>query len=139
MTTLPQIALLAGSVLVIAGCDKKPNLGDFNQTAVCTAAIASIMGQHPSIIRAEKFSEKVTSLSYVRPADGTQWNYRCMLEGDRVVWASGNGRWRNSGSDEVVSFLVKGRSLTISQRFSDNSSDSKTFTAKDLDIGKTSQ
>jgi hypothetical protein len=62
-----------------------------------------------------------------------------MLEGDRVVWASGNGRWRNSGSDEVVSFLVKGRSLTISQRFSDNSSDSKAFTAEDLGIGKPSQ
>lgn len=139
MTNLQRIALLAGSVLVTAGCSKKPTLGDFNQAAVCTAAIASIMSQPPSIIRAERFSEKVTSLSYVRPADSTRWNYRCMLEGDRVVWASGNGRWRNSGSDEVVSFLVKGRSLTITQRFSDNSSDSKAFTAEDLGIGKSSQ
>jgi hypothetical protein len=126
---LQRFALLAFSVLVIAGCSRKTNHGDFNQEAICTAAIATIMSQSPSIIRAEKFSEKVTSLSYVRPADGSHWNYRCMLEGDRIVWASGNGRWRNSGSDEVVSFLVKGKTLSISQRFSDNSSDTKAFTS----------
>lgn len=133
---LQRFALLAFSVLVIAGCTRKTNHGDFNQEAICTAAIATIMSQSPSIIRAEKFSEKVTSLSYVRPADGSHWDYRCMLEGDRIVWASGNGRWRNSGSDEVVSFLVKGKTLSISQRFSDNSSDTKAFTSESLGASK---
>jgi hypothetical protein len=133
---LQRFALLAFSVLVIAGCTRKTNHGDFNQEAICTAAIATIMSQSPSIIRAEKFSEKVTSLSYIRPADGSHWNYRCMLEGDRIVWASGNGRWRNSGSDEVVSFLVKGKTLSISQRFSDNSSDTKAFTSESLGVSK---
>jgi hypothetical protein len=72
------------------------------------------MSQDPSIIRAEKFSEKVTSLSYQKPVDGSHWTYRCMLEDDRIVWASGNGRWRNGGWDEVVSFLAKDQLLTIS-------------------------
>lgn len=122
--------------MTLLGCGKKVKLGGFNQEAICTAAIASIMSQEASIIHAERYSEKVTSLSYVRPADGSNWSYRCMLDDTQIVWASGNGRWRNGGADELVSFSIDKESLTILQKFSDNSSTKRSFTTESLGIKK---
>lgn len=101
--------------------------------AVCKAAIAAIMGRDPATIKATRGVDGVVETSYVRPGDGTRWSQRCRLEGDKVVWASDTGRWRDSPADEVITFSVgPDRSVTIKQTYQDGSASEETFPAKKL-------
>jgi hypothetical protein len=47
-------------------------------------------------------------LTCVRPMDNFVWTYRCRIEGNRVVWATEPGRWRDDPKDDEVFFEVVG-------------------------------
>jgi hypothetical protein len=80
--------------------------------------------------------EGVVFLSYVRANDGTKWTYRCKVEGDRIMWASDPGRWRNSPLDEKLFYKVvkdkEGDRLEVEERYSDGSSTRKAFAVREL-------
>jgi hypothetical protein len=92
---------------------------------VCRAAIGSVMSRDPKLFRVTRTDSSVLLLSYVRRLDNFVWTYRCKIEGDRVIWASEPGRWRDGPKDDKVSFEMvaggtqlrivydrRGRSLT---------------------------
>lgn len=68
-------------------------------------------------------------LSYVRPIDNFVWDYRCRIEGNRVIWASEPGRWRDGPKDDKVSFEVvgDGRQLRIVDDHGDGSATTELF------------
>lgn len=90
---------------------------------VCRAAIAELMGRPIDIISAAEHEVGTIRTSYVRPSDGTNWSFACVLEGNRVIWASvengARGRWRTDEADEIVTFLLDSDRVTITQLFSD--------------------
>lgn len=90
---------------------------------ICKAAIAKIMGRDPSIIRIDRRSSDVVFLSYTRADDRTRWAYRCRIDGNRVIWASDTGRWRDDPRDEKAYFerLTNPPRIRIVERFSDGS------------------
>jgi hypothetical protein len=59
--------------------------------AICRTAIASIMGRDPKTVQVNRVAGDVLFLSYVRPIDNFVWDYRCKIQGNRVVWASEPG------------------------------------------------
>jgi hypothetical protein len=71
----------------------------------------------------------VLFLTYVRPIDNFVWTYRCRIEGNRVVWASEPGRWRDDPNDDKVLFedVDSGRQLKIIENHSDGSSTKQVF------------
>ncbi len=121
-----RLAVVGLSILAIlmAGCSK---YGDFTEEQICRATLAAIKGKRPSVIAVDKvLSDKETKLdlfylSYQRPDDGQKWYFRCKVDRTRVVWAQGDGRWRDQAQDPTVRFSIKGDELEINESFPDGS------------------
>jgi hypothetical protein len=80
----------------------------YQPEAICRTAIASIMGRDPKLVRVTRTTADVLFLSYLRPIDNFVWAYRCKIQGNRVIWASEPGRWREGPKDDKVFFEIIG-------------------------------
>lgn len=103
-----------------------------NKEHICKAGIATIMGRDPKTIKVLSNEGGVVLLQYRRPNDDSLWSNRCRIEGGRIMWASGNGRWRDDPRDEKVSFTVAADTITIKETYTDGSSTHQTFKASRL-------
>src|ERR1700738_3385522 len=101
----------------------------FEVEAICRTAIASIIGRDPKMMQVTLTTGDVLFLTYVRPIDNFVWNYRCRIEGHRVLWASEPGRWRDDRKDEKVFFEVidDGKQLRIIEDHADGSRTNQLF------------
>ena len=101
----------------------------FEPEAICRTAIASIMGRDPKLVRVTRVAGDILFLSYVRPIDNFVWDYRCKIEGNRVVWASEPGRWREDPKDDKVFFEIvgDGKQLRIIEDHGDGSATKELF------------
>jgi hypothetical protein len=97
--------------------------------ATCRAALASIMGRDPKIVRVTLVAGDILFLSYVRPIDNFVWAYRCKIRGNRVIWASEPGRWREDPKDNKVFFDIVGggKQLRIIENHRDGSATKELF------------
>ena len=101
----------------------------FEVEAICRTAIASIMGRDPKTMRVTRTAGDVLFLTYLRPMDNFVWPYRCRIEGNRVVWASEPGRWREDPKDDKIFFedVDAGKQLRIIENHGDGSSTKQLF------------
>jgi hypothetical protein len=101
----------------------------FEPEAICRTAIASIMGRDPKTVQVTKVAGDILFLSYVRPIDNFVWDYRCKIEGNRVIWASEPGRWREDPKDDKVFFEIVGggKQLRIIENHRDGSATKELF------------
>lgn len=109
--------------LTIAGlCLVQPAMAapeaTFTGERICKAAIGTIMGRHPKIVKVTNSKDGIVYLNYVRPDDKSKWAFRCRLDGSRVIWASDPGRWRTDPRDEKVSYKIEGDTLTVTENYS---------------------
>jgi hypothetical protein len=104
----------------------------FSDQQICKAAVGAIMGRDPKIITVTKNEAGVVYLHYIRTDDGSKWAYRCKLEGNKIIWASDAGRWRNDPMDERITYDIHGENLSIIQTFSDGSASTDSFQAAEL-------
>jgi len=119
------MALAMGSA-VISPASAAPS---FEVETICRTAIASIMGRDPKIMQVTRTVGDVLFLTYVRPIDNFVWTYRCRIEGNRIVWASEPGRWRDDPKDDKVLFedVGAGKQLRIIENHGDGSSTKQVF------------
>jgi hypothetical protein len=73
---------------------------------ICRAAIGSLMDRDPKLFRLTRTDGEILFLSYVRPIDNFDWTYRCKIQGNRVIWASEPGRWREDPKDDRILFEI---------------------------------
>jgi hypothetical protein len=101
----------------------------FETEAICRTAIASMTDRDPKIMQVSRTDGDVLFLTYVRPIDNFVWTYRCRIEGNRVVWATEPGRWREDPKDDEILFEVVdgGRQLRIIENHRDGSSTKQLF------------
>jgi hypothetical protein len=101
----------------------------FEEAAICRTAIASIMGRDPKAMQITRIAGDVLFLTYLRPMDNFVWTYRCRIEGNRVVWATEPGRWREDPKDDQVFFedVDAGKQLRIIENHGDGSSTKQVF------------
>jgi hypothetical protein len=87
----------------------------FEVETICRTAIAAIMDRDPKAMKVTKNAGDLLILTYDRPIDNFIWTYRCRIQGNRVVWASEPGRWRDGPKDDQILFEVvdAGRQLRI--------------------------
>lgn len=115
----------------LSGCLAPPAVAapPFAPEAICRTAIAAVMGRDPKIGRVTRTDGDVLFLSYVRPIDNFVWDYRCRIEGNRVIWASEPGRWREGPKDDKVFFEVVdgGKQLRIMEDHGDGSATNELF------------
>lgn len=94
----------------------------FSYEDIARYTMASIMGQPPKIITTIK-KENLFYVSYIRKSDKKKFDYKIKFNGDKILWANIDGRWRDSQYDEKISFLEKNNTISIIQIFSDDSRD----------------
>jgi hypothetical protein len=101
----------------------------FEIEAICRTAIGSIMDRDPKLMQVTRTAGDVLFLTYVRPIDNFVWTYRCRIEGNRVVWASEPGRWREDPKDNKIFFedVDAGKQLRIIENHGDGSSTKQLF------------
>jgi hypothetical protein len=101
----------------------------FEVEAICRTAMASIAGRDPKMMQVTRTAGDVLFLTYVRAIDNFVWTYRCRVEGNRVVWASEPGRWRDDPKDDAVFFEIvdAGKQLRIIENHGDGSITEQVF------------
>jgi hypothetical protein len=101
--------------MLFAGLSPASAAPAFEVEAICRTAIAAIMDRDPKAMKVTKAADDVLILTYDRPIDNFIWTYRCRIDGNRVVWASEPGRWREGPKDDKILFEVvdAGRQLRI--------------------------
>ena len=104
----------------------------FTKNQICKAGIAKIMGRDPSIIKIDSKSGETIYLSYVRQDDKTKWKYKCKINGNQILWGSYTGRWRTHAMDSKVRYKIRGKSITVTETFSDGSSSKETYTVESI-------
>jgi hypothetical protein len=104
--------LLAVS-MVLAAASSASARPPFGPQAICRTAIAAIADRDPKLVQATVTPDGVVRLTYARPIDNFVWTYRCRIAGNRVVWASEPGRWRDGAKDDKIFFEIVGRGAQI--------------------------
>jgi hypothetical protein len=101
--------------MALAGLSPAAAAPAFEVEAICRTAIAAVMDRDPKAMRVTQNSDSVLILTYDRPIDNFIWTYRCRVDGNRVVWASEPGRWRDGPKDDKILFeaIDGGRQLRI--------------------------
>lgn len=109
-----------------AEADRKPALAE-----ICRAGIAATMGRDPKIVHVDEETDGMVILSYRRQDDNSLWQYRCKVSGNRLIWASKNGRWR---TEDKITYQINdlAKNLTISELYSDGSAKIKQFSYSQL-------
>ena len=97
-------------------------LKNFTYEDVARYTMASVMGQPTKIIKATK-NKELYFVSYVRKSDNQKFEYKVKFDGNDILWANIDGRWRNSEYDEKISFEENNDKLKIIITFSDSSQD----------------
>ena len=123
------ILRLVAITMVFAGMSRSSAAPAFEAEAICRTALASITDRDPKMMQVTLTNGDVLFLTYVRSIDNFVWNYRCRIEGNRVLWASEPGRWRDSPKDEKIFFEVidGGRQLRIIEDHGDGSRTNQLF------------
>ena len=123
-----RITTLLAILLPVTGIAGTQQSIKFTQTQICRAAIAVAFGQSPGIIKVDRVNAGVIYMHYIRPWDETYWDYKCKIKGNRAIWASPNGRWR----DEVLEFTATKDKLIVEEKYFDGSKTTESFTKQQL-------
>ena len=126
MLLVYRLMALAMVSAVISPASAAPS---FEVETICRTAIALIAGRDPKIMQVTRTVGDVLFLTYVRPIDNFVWTYRCRIEGNRVVWATEPGRWRDDQKDDEIFFedIDAGKQLRIIENHGDGSSTKQLF------------
>jgi hypothetical protein len=113
----PIVVAIKFSALLLCGClafAVAAAASPLEPLLICRAAIGSLTDRDPSLFRLSRTDGEILFLTYVRPIDNFDWTYRCKIKGNRVIWASEPGRWRENPNDDKVSFqIVGGKQIRI--------------------------
>lgn len=111
--TLFSILVLVSNTLYGASGDT------YTHVQVCKAALSSVMGVDLKAIQTEQEKDGIVSLHYRIAGENDRYDYKCRVEGKRVIWGSAKGRWRTKKGDAVITFSVSNGNVTIRERFND--------------------
>jgi opacity protein-like surface antigen len=124
------VIALAGVAMAVAALSAAA-AEDFNRNQICRAAIATIMSRSPNIIKIEGTGDDgVIYLWYVRWNDQTRWDYKCKVEGERILWGALQGRWQTEPRDAVVTYAVKDGLLEIEEKRATGHTRTRHYTRK---------
>ena len=97
--------------------------GTYSDQQICRTAIATIMHKDVGIVSAS--GKGVIAVKYT--SSGVK-DYKCRIDGQRVMWGNADGIWRDRALDEKVMWKVVGEMPVIRQPWSDGSVSEDEFT-----------
>ena len=123
---------LASSASASASVLERHEAKSFNAPQICRAAIATVMGRDPLGIDLDRTESNIHYLSYIRADDRKKFRYRCKIEGQSVIWATEEGRWRNLPEDGVIIHSTDCTGLKIEEMHADKSKTTNIFSSAQL-------
>lgn len=110
----------------------------FNGSQISKAVVNTIMGHSMSDMKVKKISENLYRVTYFDPPlnrfKGRWIKTLVKINTPNITWKPDEkwGRWRNDPyyGDEVITYEIKNNQLIITTTYSDNSSDSESFSIK---------
>lgn len=126
--TMHKLSLAAMLIVMLPTTGKTADTKNFSHAEICRATIGAEMGRDPAIIKVLKTEQGIIHVGYKRPDDGTVWNQRCRLDGEKITWATETGRWRDHPLDSTYTYSSTPTTLTIYQKYSDGSNSAKSYT-----------
>jgi hypothetical protein len=132
------LLILIISALTIVSCGENSSntpresvdLQYFSKEDVARYTISSLMGQPSKSLKVQNKNELYV-VSYTRKSDSQKFSYKIKFDGNKILWASEEGRWRDGQDDERISFEERDNKLFITLGYSDNSSEVKGFSKGD--------
>src|SRR3954454_2350386 len=126
---MPLVSRWIAWTLLSASLSPASAASSFEAEAICRTAIASMTDRDPKLMQVTQTVGDVLFLTYVRPIDNFIWTYRCRIEGNRVVWATDSGRWRQDPNDDKIFFeiVASGSQLRSIESHGDGSSKKRLF------------
>lgn len=125
--TLPKTVAPVSTLPTFASLGERQQF----ERQVCKAVISIEFGRDPASMFTSSIQGEPHYVSYIRPNDGTLWEYLCRVSGRNVVWSIPNGRWRDSytASDTEFRFSTSNsnRTLMIEGKHFDGSSTRESF------------
>lgn len=93
--------------------------------SACKKAIAELMGKETSIMSGSVVSDSIARVSYKRPDDGKLFKYECKFDGNQIIWrgididgySKGPGRWRDTSSDEKISWKMSNGEVAVNVEY----------------------
>jgi hypothetical protein len=128
--------LLSACILALTSQVAHSQAGPFTSAEVCKSTIGAVMGRDPATISVINSEDEMT-VGYARPSDGSIWRYRCKINGNRVIWATETGRWRDDPQDGRITFdaLESATKIRITENHTDGSSTVKVYERSKLRLG----
>lgn len=105
----------------------KAGISNKDMENICTAAISTLFDQPTAMIRVDGVEKGLMHLSYSLPADSTLWQYKCRIEGKKIMWATRDGAWRTDTSDRQVTFQLTKDEIVVNVEFPDGSEKQNRF------------
>ena len=99
---------------------------------ICVAAMATVMNQEAETIKIDRQQKQITHISFLDIKDNIKWEFKCLMEGNRVQWATKMGNWRNTRLDSVIEFEIQDEILMIQESHKNGSVFKKQFNIKEL-------
>lgn len=108
--------ILATFALTMVDANEKD---DLMKKKICKAAISSIMGVDHTTIKSKLKEDGSVYLYYQIDGKFRKYDYKCKLDGNKVIWGTAMARWRTQSDDAVISYEVQNGDLIIKEKFRD--------------------
>lgn len=125
-------AFLRESAVQAAKPEISTNPGIFSAPQICKAGIAAIMGRDPGTMITQPISNGVYQVAYMRSDDGKRFTYKCKIERNRILWGNIDGRWRNHSADSMVTYMVDGDRIIVTDNFGGGSALKKQYSLSQI-------
>ena len=102
--------------------------GQFSEPQICLAALIDQLAWSENPTGGQSYIGdfvKEENQTYIFTSQ--QGDYRCKINGDRVVWSSNTGRWRDSEFDDYITFRTNQDRVIINTRYSDKSTNMREY------------
>jgi hypothetical protein len=104
----------------------------FTSKQICLAGIATVMAWAESPTGGQsEFGDYDSDEGNNHIFKSSKGLYKCYVEGNKIIWGTKDGRWRNSPADGGLTYVASGDILTVTETFSDGSKNAKDY-SKDL-------
>lgn len=121
LNTKLLITLLAIIIIYFTGSDtargNTKEHDSFNSKDICVAGLATLIGWSEDRNNGLPFGRVIETERDIHTIKSSIGTYKCYVEGNKVIWSSNNGRWRNLPEDGTITYLINGKNNTITTTF----------------------
>lgn len=99
---------------------------------ICRATISTIFDQKPEEVTVFRTQSNVIYLKFPQGEKNKVTRFKCIVQGEEIIWATEMGSYRNTGIDSNISFKEKDNVLTVKEAHKNGSVFTKTFDIQKL-------